>query len=339
MRDIFSTALLRLTVVYVSVLTIVCLLFSGFIYTLASNEIDRSSRRQVVGFRNLLGRFIVDEQESELLRNNEADESRSRLRAKLTLGNLAVIGAGTVLSYFFAKKTLRPIEETVKTQERFTSDASHELRTPLATMRTEIEVALRDSKLTSKEARALLVSNLEEVATLQLMTENLLSLARNKELGEQKVTELSKLIRACVKQHYTKIRKAGMTIDEKYQSGIKVTINKEALRQVIAILVDNSLKYAGKSSKIEVSLSSTREKALLKISDNGVGIPDEALKHIFDRFYKVDLSRTASRHQGHGLGLSIAKQLVGALHGQISVQKRDTGGVEFLIELPLNSVE
>ena len=335
MRDIFSTALVRLTVVYVCVLTIVCLLFSGFIYTLASNEIDRTSRRQVVGFRNLLGRFIVDEQESESLRNLEADEARSRLRAKLTLGNLAVIGAGTVLSYFFAKKTLHPLEESVKAQERFTSDASHELRTPLATMRTEIEVALRDPKLVLKEAKGLLESNLEEVATLQLMTDNLLSLARNKELGEQKETELSKVVKASMKHQGVKIRKAGMKVDEKYQSGLRAVINKDALEQVIGILVDNSIKYAGDSSKIEVSLTSEDDKALLSISDDGVGIPSEQLEHIFDRFYKVDTSRTASKIQGHGLGLSIAKQLVGALHGQISAHERKSGGVEFLIELPL----
>jgi len=336
MKDLFSTALMRLTVVYVTVLIAVCLLFSGFIYTLASNEIDRTSRRQVVGFRNLLGRFIVDEQESEILRNQEADESRARLRAKLTLGNMAVIAAGTVFSYFFARRTLYPIEESVKAQERFTSDASHELRTPLAAMRTEIEVALRDPRLTTQEAKELLESNLEEVATLQLMTDNLLSLARNKELGEQKITELSRVLKSATKNHAPKIKKAGMTFEEKYQSGLKAMINKDALQQAVGILIDNSIKYAGNGAKIEVKLEECDGYGHLTISDNGIGIPDDQLECIFQRFYKVDYSRTSSKQQGHGLGLSIAQQLVVALRGRISARKNHRGGgIEFLIELPL----
>lgn len=335
MKDIFSTAIVRLTTLYVVVLSVVCLLFSGFIYTLASNEIDRTSRRQVVGFRNLLGRFIVDEEESEKLRNLEADEARSRLRTKLILGNLAVIGAGTILSYFFAKKTLSPIEENVKAQERFTSDASHELRTPLAAMRTEIEVALRDSKLTLRDAKELLGSNLEEVESLQIMTDNLLSLARNKELGELKEQDLSKVIRTIVKDLSPKIRKAGMKTDEVYQAQLRAVINKEALRQLIGILVENSIKYAGKGSTIYVSLKRDGQQAHITVADNGIGIPDDLLENVFKRFYKVDESRTASKLQGHGLGLSIAKQLVDALNGTIVATKREGGGAQFLIELPL----
>lgn len=335
MKDIFSTALVRLTLLYVGVLAVVCLLFSGFIYTLASNEIDRTSRRQVVGFRNLLGRFIVDEVESENLRNQEADEARARLRAKLTLGNLAVLGAGTVLSYLFAKRTLRPLEESVQAQERFTSDASHELRTPLSAMKTEIEVALRDPQLSAKEARELLESNLEEVNTLQVMTENLLSLARNKELGEQKLVELSKVTKTAVKDFAPRIRKANMKISESYESGLRAVINKEALKQLIGILIDNSIKYAGKNAQLEIKLARSGACAHMTVSDNGVGIPKDQLENIFERFYKVDTSRTSSKTQGHGLGLSIAKQLVDALGGTISARAGATSGVEFLIELPL----
>lgn len=339
MKDIFSTALARLTTVYVLVLVVVCLLFSGFIYGLASNEIDRTSRRQVVGFRNLLGRFIVDEVESENLRNQEADEARSRLKADLILGNLTVISAGTVLSYFFAKRTLKPIEEAAQAQERFTSDASHELRTPLAAMRTEIEVALRGSSLTIKDARELLESNLEEVEVLQQMTNNLLSLARNKELGEEKLVDVSKLLKTIGKSYAPKVNNAGMKLEEKYGSGIKLVTNIDALKQVVGILIENSIKYAGKGAIIFVTLEKNDTFARVMVADSGVGIPASQLESIFARFYKVDSSRTSSKTQGHGLGLSIAKQLVDALHGTIRAESRKGGGVEFLIELPLDGVE
>ena len=335
MRDLFSTALARLTVLYVAVLAIVCLLFSGFIYTLASNEIDRTSRRQVVGFRNLLGRFIVDEVESEKLRVGEADESRSRLRAKLFLGNLAVIGAGTVLCYFFAKKTLKPLEEGVKSQERFTSDASHELRTPLASMRTEIEVALRDKDLKIKDAKELLLSNLEEVETLQSLTDNLLSLARNRELGESRTIDVSKVIQAIVKRSQPKFKKVGMSLKGDIDSSIKTSTNKEGLQQVVNILLENSMKYAGNGRVAHVAVSASEGFVNIKVSDNGIGIPADKVDSIFERFYKVDTSRTSSKGSGHGLGLSIAKQLVSALNGRIYATIPKGGGVEFSVELPL----
>ncbi len=335
MRDLFSTALARLTVLYVAVLAIVCLLFSGFIYTLASNEIDRTSRRQVVGFRNLLGRFIVDEIESEKLRIGEADESRSRLRTNLFLGNLAVIGAGTILSYFFAKKTLKPLEEGVRSQERFTSDASHELRTPLASMRTEIEVALRDKDLKIKDAKELLESNLEEVETLQSLTDNLLSLARNRELGESKIEDISKIIQIIIRRSLPKFKKEGMTLTSEIANNIKTSTNKEGLQQVLNILLENSMKYAGEGKATRVTVSALEGTVFIKVSDDGIGISADKVDHIFERFYKVDTSRTGSKGTGHGLGLSIAKQLVNALHGKIYASRPKVGGVEFSIELPI----
>lgn len=335
MRDLFSTALARLTVLYVAVLAIVCLLFSGFIYTLASNEIDRTSRRQVVGFRNLLGRFIIDDVESEKLRIGEADESRSRLKANLFLGNLAVVGAGTILSYFFAKKTLKPIEEGVRSQERFTSDASHELRTPLASMRTEIEVALRDKDLKIKDAKELLVSNLEEVETLQSLTDNLLSLARNRELGESRIEDVSRMMQSIVRRSQPKFKKVGMSLTGDITNNIKTNTNKEGLVQVVNILLENSMKYAGHGKVARIVVASSENAVMIKISDDGIGIPADKIDHVFERFYKVDSSRTGSKDTGHGLGLSIAKQLVSALHGKIYASRPKDGGVEFSIELPI----
>jgi signal transduction histidine kinase len=324
-----------MTILYVSVLAFVCVIFSGFIYSTASNEIDRTSRRQVVGFRNMLGNFFVDEAESERLRLGESTDAKKRLKINLFLVNLIVIGSGAGLCYVFAKKTLKPIEESVKAQERFTSDASHELRTPLASMKTEIEVSLRDSKLTISEAKELLKSNLEEVDNMHVMTENLLLLARHREVGETRLTDIAKLVKSTAKKHEQALKKASMVLVVE-TSAVKLITNPAALSQILGILIDNAIKYAGAGSTLFMGNVKDDGQAIIYVRDNGKGLDQEQLNYIFERFYKADSSRTASRSSGHGLGLSIAKQLTSALNGTIAVAKGpDSKGVEFRITLPL----
>lgn len=336
MKDIFSTAIARLTVVYVSVLAIVCLLFSGFIYQLASNEIDQASRRQVVGFRSLMGRFMIDQEASEILREQDATEARSRLKVRLVLANVAVISTGTVLAYVFAKKTLKPIEENVKAQERFTSDASHELRTPLAVMRSEIEVALRDKSLKLPEAKELLESNLEEVNSLHAMTESLLHLARNKEVGEKKCLDVARLIKDIVKKYDTLAKASNCTIETKLKS-TKIYTNQEAVSQTVSILLDNAIRYSGKGSHIRVESKAVNNEYCISVIDDGVGMNADTLAYIFERFTRADKSRTnQNSHGGNGLGLSIAKQLVEAMDGSISASSIEGKGSEFRIRLPLS---
>lgn len=335
MNWLFKSALARLTMLYVVVLAAVCLLFSSYIYTLASNEIDQTSRRQVVGFRGALGRFILDEDQTEILRKSEADDARARLRTKLVFGNITVIALGALLSYQFAKKTLEPIEEMVQAQERFTSDASHELRTPLASMRTEIEVALKDKAITKKEAVDILSSNLEEVLTLQAMTDNLLSLARSRELGEKQATDVDKVIRKLVKKYEPIMRKAGIKLESKVDKAC-IQINADVLQQLLSILLDNSAKYAGRGSLVKLIAQLSDNSYRVVVQDNGVGIGEHELESVFDRFYKTDTSRTNSRSLGHGLGLSIARQLASALGGSIRAHIPDGGkGIAFEVTIPV----
>ena len=335
MNRIFTTAVSRMTLIYVALLSAVCIIFSSFIYTTASSEIDRTSRRQVSGFRTGFGSFIINENDSEQLRQAEAAEAKRHLRVTLFLVNSIVIGGGAFVCYFLAKRTLQPIEESVNAQERFTSDASHELRTPLASMKTEIEVALRDKNLTKDDALQLLESNLEEVNALHLITENLLHLARHKELMETKQIDMPKLIKSIEKKYNQKLKIADMKfeIDNKTT---KLISNQGVIQQLITILLDNAIKHAGKGTKVILKIHKKGSNLHINVIDSGVGLNDEALEKIFDRFYKADESRTASRSSGHGLGLSIAKQLVGALQGQIGVNHGPSGkGLDFYIVVPV----
>lgn len=334
MKETFSNALVRLTTAYVIGLAVVCLLFSGFIYQLASREIDKSSRRQIVGFRNQMGNgFIIDERATEEVRILGASEARSRLKVQLLLANLVVIGAGSILAYIFAKKTLEPIQENVKAQERFTSDASHELRTPLAAMRSEIEVALRDKSLKISEAKELLLSNLEEVNSMHAMTESLLCLARNNELGEKQQVDVAKVIEDTVKKYEESARIRKISIVTKLKN-TKLAINKDAIGQSVGILLDNAIQYAGEGSKISISSSLKNDIYTISVADNGVGMSDDLVSRIFERFTRADESRSHQNTYGHGLGLSIAKQLVGAMDGIITVESTVGKGSVFRIMIP-----
>lgn len=105
------------------------------------------------------------------------------------------------------------------------------------------------------------------------------------------------------------------------------------LRQLLRIIVENDGKYVPKGGKIQITLSKIRDKVLIKIQDNGPGIPAEALEAIFDRFYRVDLARSRNV-PGHGLGLSIAQRIVEAHHGRIWAENAASHGAVFNIEIP-----
>lgn len=330
MKEIFSTALARLTGMYLLVLASVCIVFSSFIYNFASNEIERSSQKQVAGFKTRYGAFIVDEVQTEQLRSQASQEAKTRLRAQLVVANVVVIGGGVYFCYVFAKRTLRPIEENMHAQERFTSDASHELRTPLAVMMSEIEVALRDPKLSLDEAKILLKSNLEEVQSMHAMAENLLTLARGKAINLQQNVDPSEVVESVIDRTKSKLGSIQLSRNVKPS---KLYTSEDALAQVLSILLDNAIKHSG-AKKISISGEAKRSSYIITVHDDGRGLPQDIQPHIFDRFSRGDASRTSQAIEGHGLGLAIARQLVEALNGTISINQKRKKGAEFRVILP-----
>ena len=151
-----------------------------------------------------------------------------------------------------------------------------------------------------------------------------------------RVTDLSKLLKSVAKKHEASFRKASMKIIVE-PSTQKLTTNADALGQIVTILIDNTLKYAGEGSTVKIGVRGGEGEYLtVVVSDNGKGISEEQMPQVFKRFYKADASRTSSGSFGHGLGLSIAKQLSTALKGDISVSKGPDGtGVEFRVRLPV----
>ena len=264
-------------------------------------------------------------------RDHQQDKASQNILAMLMYVNLLIFFGGGVLSYLLARRTLRHIEESHDAQSRFTSDASHELRTPLAAMKTELEVALRDTKLTKDEMRELLTSNLEEVNKLTSLSKTLLQLSRldytNLELENVNLGNIA----TEVVQRYDKNAKR---IDLKLPSEpIYIKANSATVEELLTILVDNALKYSSEGSRIKATLTFDTKAACFTITNKGEGIPSEKLPSIFDRFYRANESHNGG---GSGLGLSLAKEIVSLHKGELSVTSKPKSSTTFTVTLPIS---
>ena len=177
----FENARIKLTAWYLGIIMLVSILFSVVIYTGINAELERIEHMQL-RFQEDLEEGIIPPSNIRIERTLKADPAvikaaRARLLTILGLINLAILGISGGAGYFLAGRTLKPIREMVEEQKRFIADSSHELRAPLTSLRTEIEVALRNTKLNLSDAKKLLVSNLEEVLSLQLLSDNLQNLS------------------------------------------------------------------------------------------------------------------------------------------------------------------
>lgn len=329
----FHSATLKLTAFYMAILLLICLIFNVLIYKILVGELDRSFAHQTDFFEDK-PRFrpFWTDPEAQLFLNNEREEGQQRILLALLFIDLGLLTAGGFASFLLAKKTLQPIEAAHESQLRFTADASHELRTPLATMQTEIEVALRDPKLKLKETKALLKSNLEEIAILRQLTQNLLGLARSNDdpptLFPQSINES---ILITVERAQKLAATKHITIHTKLPEKLQAITDSTQFSELLHIFLDNGIKYGPEQSNIYVTASKEKESAVVTIRDEGIGMKPEEQEHIFERFYRADHSRN---QKGYGLGLSIAQQLAKQLKISIHVESAPSKGTTIKLVLP-----
>lgn len=327
------SAVTKLTLWYLGLIMVLSIGFSVVLYHLSSGELNRGLRRQgaYININRLPSGFDTIQQ----FRADQLTEEQGRLKQNLLLFNLATFLAGGAASYFLARRTLQPIEESFDRQSRFTADASHELRTPLTAMQTEIEVALRNGNLGKVEAKQLLQSNLEEVAKLRALSDGLLKLAQqeDKDFPDEPV-DVSSVIAEAKKRLARAAENKKISIDITTASAT-VRGDFESLVELVVILLDNAIKYSPDGSKVDIQQIAHGKAALITVRDEGVGIKASDLVHIFDRFYRADTSRSKNQTQGYGLGLSIAKKIVDVHGGTIEVKSSPDKGSSFIVRLPL----
>jgi signal transduction histidine kinase len=199
-----------------------------------------------------------------------------------------------------------------------------------------MEATLLEKHLGDKEVRNLIESNLEELGKLQDLANSLLELARlhKKDDNFVDVISLTDVIQSAYKKVAPMAKKKHITFVISPVGG-KVKGNKQSLIEVFVNLFDNAIKYSHSRTTVSVTSKLRKHASVISIMDQGIGIAADDLTHIFDRFYRVDKSR--SQADGHGLGLSIAKKIIAAHDGSIDVESTLKKGTVFTITLPLVS--
>lgn len=221
-------------------------------------------------------------------------------------------------------------------RKAMTADIAHELRTPLAVQRAQLE-ALQDG--ISKPTKKNLSTLLEQNSHLTRLVDDLRILAMA-DAGELRLSivniELTSLIRKVVEKFSASIKDNQNTIDliPKKKSGLKIKADPDRVEQILTNLISNARNFSPKGGRITILMENSDGKAIIRIQDEGPGIPEQSLARIFDRFYRVESSRSRDRG-GSGLGLAIARQLAIAQKGNLQAANRKEGGAEFILTLPL----
>jgi two-component system sensor histidine kinase CiaH len=335
----FRLARLKLTAWYLLIIMLICILFSLVIYRGVTFELERrfgEIERQlqmggIRGFPHML-------QPGPPLFQEDLAIAKGRVLLMLIYANGVILVLSGIAGYFLAGKTLQPIEHALEEQKRFVADASHELRTPLTALKASTEVALRDKKLSKKEAKQALESNLEDIDSLQILADNLLSLAQYEKGNHDFVFEQVNLGEV-IANGYKKLEPLASKKDISVKinaSKIILEANRESLEKMMLIFLDNAVKYTPDKGKVSVILRHDNRHAFIEFRDSGIGIDQKDINQIFNRFYRVDQSRSKTKVAGFGLGLSMAKKIVDLHNGNIEVSSTAGQGTVFTVKLPLS---
>ncbi len=222
----------------------------------------------------------------------------------------------------------------------FVANVSHELKTPITAIRGIAETLVDDPQMEHELRQKFMTKITDQSHRLSNLVSDLLALARLDErektpktlinlgtLIEERITSLSKV---------TAPEKMARLIFDKPEESIHVYGEEEELRQAIGNLIDNGLKYTPRHGSVRTVLSSSSNQATIRIEDNGIGIPEEYLDRIFERFFRVDKARSREIG-GTGLGLAIVKNICLKHDGNVEVESKDGKGTTFTITLPLHT--
>jgi len=262
------------------------------------------------------------------------------IRAHELAQRLPLSGSGDELDALVTtlNELLARIERHVLQLRQFTADASHELRTPLAALRGATEVAL--SRERSPEGlRHVLEDNMCHFDRLQKVAENLLLLSRldaGEEVLRKEPFDLREAIRAMVELYRPVAEEAGVALHADALPPLSILGDSGRIRQVLSNLLDNAVKYTSEGGNVFVSLSPEQDRAIVSIVDDGIGIANDDLAHVFDRFFCADRARSSHNGRGSGLGLSICRSIVRAHNGTIDIRSEFGAGTTVVVSLPVN---
>lgn len=246
---------------------------------------------------------------------------------------------------------LSSLEQVANAQRRFVSDASHELRAPLTTIRGNLELLRQAPDLPEADRAEIIDDAYIEAERMSSLVSDLLLLARvdaasasrgarmalldEKLSGRRELVEMDQfameLYRSGLAQLRALHKRTHLSVTE--IAPVAVNADPGQIRQLGMILLDNAIKYTPQSGSIRIAVSQIGPFATLTVSDTGIGISEEDLPHIYERFYRADLARDRDEH-GSGLGLAIARWIIETHHGEIKVESVPGEGTVFTVLLP-----
>jgi len=227
------------------------------------------------------------------------------------------------------------LQTTEEARRRFVSDASHELKTPLAGIRLLSDSILQTENMDGQTVREFVGDIEQESERLARITENLLRLTRldSGALPEAQIVDIAPVISRVVRMLRLVAEEKQVELSYEIRREGQTLASEDELNEIIYNLTENAIKYNRPGGFVRVALSGDEETCLLTVSDNGIGIPQEDMPRIFDRFYRVDKMRSRAAG-GTGLGLSIAADTARRRGGSIDVSAREGGGTVFTVRLP-----
>lgn len=261
----------------------------------------------------------------EIGRTGDLGRRLSPGRSRDVLGMLTVSFNGMLDRLTTAQ---RGLEDALATQRQFVADASHELRNPLTTIRSNAGFLLERPDAVEGDRNEALADIAAEGERMARVVDDLLTLARTD--ADQPLERRPVALGALLREAADEARRRGFAVRVEVDSGVAVMGDNAALRRLVGILIDNAARHG--AGDIDLRLTRDGSSAVLSVSDQGPGIPPEALERIFDRFYQADPVRSA---QGVGLGLSIARAIAHAHGGSVAAGNRSEGGAVLTLELPL----
>ena len=246
----------------------------------------------------------------------------------LAVGILCLISV--LAASILANNAVKPLDEAYRKQKEFVSDASHELKTPLSVLLTYIEILQQQPQNT----KALQVMK-DETKNMSGLIENLLALTRLENTEKPTTQELNAadIIIPLVERLNTVHKDRKQPIKIICSKDIKVKMSQQHFERLLTILLDNALKYTPADKEILIKAATGEHNVKIEIADQGIGIKNDDLPHIFERFYRADKGRNR-QNGGFGLGLSLALDIVQKYKGRIKVQSEFGKGTTFFINLP-----
>ncbi len=287
-------------------------------------------------------RFYIDEKpmgyKIVLLDQRYEDDYLRQLLFSLVISFIVTIVFLSVVSIILASISIKPIERSLKQQQRLISDISHELKTPLTIISTNSDIVLSHEDSLVKDEKKWLGYIKDETTRMTDLISMMLYHAKSYEAQTKlslKPLNLTNIAYETALSFESVCFENGKSFTYSLEDNVSICADEHSLRDLLLILLDNAVKYSNENGRIELNIHTKHDIAYISVFNTGIPIPKEHIPSLFERFYRVEESRTRTAG-GSGLGLSIAKRIIEENEGSISVSSSEEHGTQFICSFQIH---